>query len=164
MSLNFLLIFFISVFLLLDLLAFIFQITNLVFLYPHDVLYTHWMSYFRKHVLVSENFGVQEIMLCAVYGIDYIISMSILWSLNTILSKRKAGFLEEKLIPGVEQEIRKMNCNSSLDWTAGKVTMRTEVVSEALRSQPGEAPMRQRWDKWSIKRDNNYHGWKHNIR
>lgn len=71
--------------------------------------------------------------------------------------------MEEKLIPGVEQEIRKMNRNSSLDRTAGKVTMRTEVVSEALRSQPGEAPMGQRWDKWGIKRDNNYDEWKHNI-
>lgn len=48
-------------------------------------------------------------MLCAVLGMDDIISMSILWSLNTILTKKKAGFLEEKLIPGLEQEICKMN-------------------------------------------------------
>lgn len=54
-------------------------------------------------------------MPCAVLEMDDIISMSILWSLNTILTKKKAGFLEEKLIPGLEQEICKMNHSNSLD-------------------------------------------------
>lgn len=40
----------------LDLFGFIFQITNVVFLYVHDVLCTQGMSYFSKHVLVSKNF------------------------------------------------------------------------------------------------------------
>lgn len=35
-------------------------------------------------------------MLCVVHGIDYIISMSILWSLTTILTKKESSLLGGK--------------------------------------------------------------------